>query len=158
MITLTGLDCHAFDSLCGIFVPDFDSYTPFVPLGESCFGRMKQRNKGWPQQIWQEDFLGLVLVWTRTRGSLMALQLIFGMTYCNLDDYLLFAKRILVRVLRDHPMAWVRIPSSKKIVEYQEMVRNCHKYLWDVWCTMDGLKLMLEQSSDALTQEQYYNG
>ncbi len=88
----------------------------------------------------------------------MALQLIFGMTYSNLDDYLLFAKRILVRVLPDHPMAWVRIPSSKKIVEYQEMVRNCHKYLWDVWCTMDGLKLMLEQSGDALMQEQYYNG
>ncbi len=28
MITLTGLDRHAFDSLCCIFVPDFDSYTP----------------------------------------------------------------------------------------------------------------------------------
>ncbi len=63
-----------------------------------------------------------------------------------------------MRVLHDYPMARVRIPSSKKIVEYQEMVRNCHKYLQVVWCTIDGLKLMLEQSGDALTQEQYYNG
>jgi hypothetical protein len=63
-----------------------------------------------------------------------------------------------VRVLCDHPMPRVRIPSSKKFVEYQEMVRNCHKYLWDVWCNMDGLKLMLEQSGDGLMQEQYYNG
>ena len=28
----------------------------------------------------------------------------------------------------------------------------------DVWCTMDGLKLMLEQSGDAIIQEQFYNG
>ncbi len=38
------------------------------------------------------------------------------------------------------------------------MVKNCHKYLWDVWCTMDRLKITLEQSGDVLTQEQYYNG
>ncbi len=114
MITLTGLDCHAFDSLCGIFAPNFDSYTPFVPSGKSCFVRTKQMNKGKPQQIRPEEGLGLVLVWTRIWGSLMALQLIFGMTYTNLDDYLLFAKRVLVRVLCDHLMARVRIPSSGK--------------------------------------------
>ncbi len=28
----------------------------------------------------------------------------------------------------------------------------------DIWCTMDGLKLMLEQSGNALIQEQFYNG
>ncbi len=72
--------------------------------------------------IWQEDNLGLVLAWTRTRGLLMVLQLIFGMTYTNLDDYLLIAKRIIVMVLRDHPMAEVGIPSTKKIEEYVELV------------------------------------
>jgi hypothetical protein len=40
-----------------------------------------------------EDCLGLVLAWTRTRKSLMVLQLIFAMTYTNLDDYLLFTKK-----------------------------------------------------------------
>ncbi len=59
---------------------------------------------------------------TRTGVSLMVLQLIFGMTYTNLDDYLLFTKRIIVMVLRDHPMAQVRIPSSEKIEEYKDMV------------------------------------
>ncbi len=38
------------------------------------------------------------------------------------------------------------------------MVNQRHPYLLDVWCTMDGLKLMLEQSSDALIQEQFYSG
>ena len=50
------------------------------------------------------------------------------------------------------------IPISKKIVEYNEMVRNWHPFLTDVWCTMDDLKLTLEQSGDALIQERFYNG
>jgi hypothetical protein len=89
----------------------------------------------------------------------MVLQIIFAMTFTNLDDYLLFKKRIIVRVLRIHPMARVQIPSSGKIEEYMQMVWNRHQLLSDVWCTMDGLKLILEQLSDgALIQEQYYNG
>jgi hypothetical protein len=71
-----------------------------------------------------EHGLGLVLAWTRTRGLLMVLQLIFGMTYTNLDDYLLFTKRIIVMVLREHPMAKVQIPSTKKIEEYVQMVNQ----------------------------------
>ncbi len=46
MITLTGLDCSAFVTLCGLFAPVFDSYTPFVPSDESCFYRMKQGKRG----------------------------------------------------------------------------------------------------------------
>jgi hypothetical protein len=158
MITLTGFDCATFDSLCEIFTPVFDSYTPFVPSGVSCFERTIQQNKGRPRMIRPEDCLGLVLAWTRTRGLLMVLQLIFWMTYTNLDNYLLFTKRIIVMVLRNHLMAKVQIPSSKKIEEYKEMVQLRHPYLLDICCTMDGLKLMLEQSGNALIQEQFYNG
>jgi hypothetical protein len=86
----------------------------------------------------------------QNKGFIDGLQLIFGMTYTNLDDYLLFAKRIIVMVLRDCLMAQVQIPSTKKIEEYEEMVQRQHPYLYDVWCTMDSLKLMLEQSGDAL--------
>ena len=158
MITLTGFDCASFASLCEIFAPVFDAYTPFVPSGTSCFENEKIKNKGRPRNIRPEDCLGLVLAWTRTRGSLMALQLIFGMTYSNLDDYLLFAKRILLKVLVNDPRAAVQIPSSEKIEEYKAMVRSRHTFLPDVWCTMDGLKLTLEQSGDAIIQERFYNG
>ena len=41
MITLTGFDCDSFASLCAIFAPVFDSYTPFVPSGTSCFEHEK---------------------------------------------------------------------------------------------------------------------
>jgi hypothetical protein len=39
----------------------------------------------------------------------MALQLIFGMTFSNLDDYLLFGKWIIVMVLRNDQRAGVRM-------------------------------------------------
>ncbi len=80
--------------------------------------------RGGARKICPEDGLGLELAWTRTWGSLMALQLIFGMMYINLDDYLLFGKRILVRVLHNHPLARVHVPSDEKIVEYKEMVMS----------------------------------
>jgi hypothetical protein len=124
MIALTGFDRATFNSLCEIFTPVFESYTPFVPSGVSCFECTKKQNRGRPQMIWPEDGLGLVLAWTRTRGSLMVLQLIFGMTHTNLDDYLLFAKRIIIMVLGEHPMAEVQIPSTKKIEEYVQMVNR----------------------------------
>jgi hypothetical protein len=38
------------------------------------------------------------------------------------------------------------------------MVHRGHPYLSDVWSTMDSLKLMLEQSRNALIHEQFYNG
>jgi hypothetical protein len=73
MITLTGFDRTTFDSLCEIFTPVFESYTPFVPSGVSCFERTKEQNKGRPRMVRPEDGRGLVLAWTRTRGSLMVL-------------------------------------------------------------------------------------
>ncbi len=158
MITLTGFDGATFNSLCKIFTPVFESYTPFVPSGTSCFEHTQEQNRGRPWMMWPEDGPELVLAWTRTRGLLMVLQLIFGMTYTNLNDCLLFAKRIIVMVLQDHQMANVQIPTSEKIEEFKNMVHRQHRYLSDVWCTMDGFKLMLEQSGNALIQGQFYNG
>ncbi len=61
MITLTGFDQATFNSLCEIFTPVFESYTPFVPSGVSCFDCMKEQNRGRPRMIRPEDGLGLVL-------------------------------------------------------------------------------------------------
>ena len=159
MIILTGFDCASFTSLCAIFAPIFDYYTPFVPSGTLCFESEKQKDKERKGKICPEDGLGLVLAWTKTRGSLMALQLILGMTYSNLDDYLKFGKWIIVMVVRNDKQASVNIPNSEQIEEYKAMVlRSRHPFLTDVWCTMDGLKLTLEQSGNALSQERFYNG
>ena len=50
---------------------------------------------------------------------------------------------------RKHDKASVRIPTPEKVDEYKQLVRNKHEFLTNVWCTMDGLKLTLEQSGDA---------
>ena len=158
MITLTGFDHAAFDFLCGIFAPVFDSYTQFVPPGTSCFERTKQPKKGRPRMIRPEDCLGLVLVWTRTRGPLNVLQLVFGLTYTNLLVYLRFGIRLFVETFRHDPLASVSIPSAETIETFQDAFAVRHPLLNDCWATMDGLKLYLQQSGNAVIQERYYNG
>jgi len=78
MITLTGFDCASFASLLLLFAPVFTAYTPFVPSGTSCFEWEKHPSRGRKRKIKPEDCLGLVLAWTRTRGSLMSLQIIYN--------------------------------------------------------------------------------
>ena len=69
-----------------------------------------------------EDCLGHVLVWTRTRGSLTALQLVFGMTCSNLCMYLRFGCRVIVEALKSDPLATIAIPSNEKIALYKDAV------------------------------------
>ena len=63
-----------------------------------------------------------------------------------------------MKVQRDHPMARAHIPSRKKILEHEEMIRNQYQYIQEVWCAMDRLKPILEESGDLLMREQFYNG
>ncbi len=44
--------------------------------------------------------LRLVLVWTRIRGLLNVLQLVFGLTYSNLSDYQRFEMHLIVETFR----------------------------------------------------------
>ena len=41
---------------------------------------------------------------------------------------------------------------------YKAAVQLQHPSLTDVWCTMDGLKLFLEQCGDTVIQNMFYNG
>ena len=85
--------------------------------------------------------LGLVLVWTRTRGPLNVLQLVFGLTYTNLSVYLRFGICLFVETFRHDPLASVRIPSAETIETFQDAFAVRHPLLNDCWATMDGLKL-----------------
>jgi hypothetical protein len=87
-----------------------------------------------------------------------ALQLIFGLLYANLCVYLRFSRRITVEVFRDDPLAGICIPSKEKIHEYMQAVAERHPQLSDVWSTMDGLKLYLQQSGKSDVQEWFYYG
>jgi hypothetical protein len=156
LITLTGFDFATFHWLDEMFTPVYDNHTPFntpdgmiLPIDSS---------RGRKRLIHGKDCLALSLAWTRTRGSNMALQLIFGLTGTPLSMYLRYGRRILVQLLSNNELAKVQIPSNEKIREYCDAVRLRHPNLTDVWCTMDGLKLMLQQAGSPNAQNNYYNG
>jgi hypothetical protein len=155
LITLTGLDFETFHYIETRFKPFYDTLTPFSNDGTIVELR---KETGRPRQMSSSDGLGLVLTWTRTRGSTMVLQLIFGMTETSISTYLTFCTHILIHVLQGIDDARVRRPSVEKIREYQEAVSRRHPFLNDVWCTMDGIKLMLECAADEDVQNRFYNG
>jgi hypothetical protein len=104
------------------------------------------------------DCLGLVLAWSRTRGSMMVLQLIFGLTMTPVSKYLQFARRILVKVLKSSSLAKITLPSHDKMEEYRSAIAERHPVLNNVWSTMDGIKVRIEQAPDEVVQSRFYNG
>lgn len=152
LITVTGLSYHAFEYLVNKFSWYFENYTPFN-------GRVIKRVKmGRRRRIDAIDCLGLTLVWTRTRGSLHSLQMTFGLSMTNLCEYIRFGRRIVVQVLKDDVNAMVVVPSAERIEEYKAAIKQQYPVLENVWATMDGLKLPIQQASTTQQQALFYNG
>ena len=80
------------------------------------------------------------------------------MTGSSVATYIRFGRRLIIKILQNNPDAMVRAPSNEKIKEYQAAIAKRHPSLHYVWCTMDGLKLLLEQSGDFIIQSRFYNG
>ena len=76
-ITFTGLDCSTFEYLLDKFRTFYDQYSPYSVNGKIV--RNEQLSKGRPRLLGPAACLGLVLGYTRTRGSLFAMQMIFGL-------------------------------------------------------------------------------
>jgi hypothetical protein len=94
----------------------------------------------------------------RTRGSVTAFQLVFGMTFSNLCMYLRFGCRVIVEALKIDPLTKIVIPSNEEIASCQEVVGAIYPLLSDVWSTIDGPKLYLQQSGNTKIQACFYNG
>jgi hypothetical protein len=156
LITVTGFNGVSFASLFQKFAPLFDDYTPF----DTSHIKLKPdpSKGGRPRKVRPEDCLGLVLVWTCTRGPLTALQLICGMLSSNLCMYLRFGCRVIVEALKNDSLAKICIPSAKEVAAYKQAIGMAYLLLSNVWCTMDGLKLYLQQSGNTEIQTRFYNG
>jgi hypothetical protein len=72
--------------------------------------------------------------------------------------YLRFGRRVIVEALKSDPLAKIAIPSNEEIASYKEAVGAIYPLLYDVWSTMDGLKLYLQQSANTEIQACFYNG
>jgi hypothetical protein len=88
----------------------------------------------------------------------MVLQLIFGLTMTPVGKYLQFARRILVKILKAHPMGRIQLPNAQKLEEYRSMIHSRHPLLDNVWGTMDGIKVRIEVAPDEIVQSRFYNG
>ena len=102
-----------------------------------------------------EDCLGLYLAWTHTRGSLMVLQLLFAMTFTAVAKYIQFTRRIVIKVLKQDPIAKIAMPSHEKLKEYHALIERHHPVLSDVWGTMDGLKIKIDEAPDKINQSRF---
>ena len=113
LITLTGgLDLSTFSWLEKKFSPVFNRYSPMVSPDGSI---VPLTNKCRPRLIDGLDCLGLILAWTRTKGSTMTLQILFGMTATCVSVYLRFGRRILIEVLKVEKEAAISLPNGEQI-------------------------------------------
>ncbi len=138
---MVGFDCESFSKILEKFALMFSGHTPFNKSGMIV---EFEYNWGQKREVQLKDCLGLVLVWTRTRGSLNVLQLVFGLTYTNLSVYLRFGIRLIVKTFSYDPLARVTIPSVDEIESFKTAFAEQHPLLNDCWATMDGLKLYLQ--------------
>jgi hypothetical protein len=91
------------------------------------------------------------------KGIETVLQLVFGLTYTNLNVYLQFGIRLIVEIFWSDPLARVSLPSVDEIALYMSAFSERHPLLIDCWARMDGLKLHLQASGNLDIQERYYN-
>ena len=161
LITMTGMDFETFHFLESDFKYFYDRYSPYSKDGVIVALQLNGDDgvlKGQPRLMSAPNDLGLVLTWTRIRGSTMVLELIFGMTQTSILDYLAFCSHILINVLMGKEDAKIKRPAIEKNQEYKQAVLQCHLFLEDVWCMMDRIKLMLECAGDGVVQNRFYNG
>jgi hypothetical protein len=157
MITLTGFDMESFYYVLNLFAPVYEQYTPHMDK-DGFIIRKVSLTRGRPRLMNPADCLGLVLAWSRTRGSLMVLQLVFGMTMSPVSKYLQFARRILVKILKANVQARIKIPPPEKLEVYRAIIADRHPALDMVWGTMDGLKCKIEKAPNEIVQSRFYNG
>ena len=122
LITLTGFDFNSFNAVSNKFAPLFNVFSPFRRDESTITSKTSRRGKR--RQIDAADCLGLVLAWTRTRGSMAVLQMIFGLTMTNLSTYLRFGRRIVIEVLKNDPDATICLPTDNEMQQYR---RSCGK-------------------------------
>ncbi len=155
MISLTRLDYDLFLKLHDLFKPYYDEYTLYTRSGFIC--KKKKKRGGRPHSVSSISCLALVLAWTRTRGALRTLQLIFGLTSSPVSTWLKFGRRCLIKALFDHPTARVELPTEAEIRAFEATIHSKYNLLPDVWGAMDGVKLLLESTGLGDEQNNYYN-
>ena len=157
LITLCGFDHASFELLHQLFKPCFYSFTP-CRKNTDFIVRNSTTKKGRQRYLCSISCLALGLAWTRTRGSYMILQIIFGLTHGSLSVWLRFSRRMIVKILLTHEDAVVRLPTADEATLFATMINQKYPLIKNCWGAMDGLKLTLQRAGNETQQNNFYNG
>jgi hypothetical protein len=118
LITLCGFDRATFRLLLGLFEPYYERYVFSSRTDLLREARVTKSGKkfGRKRDFTSTMLLGLVLAWTRTRGSMKVLQIIFGFTAAPLSRWVRYGRGVLVRCLRYHPDAAIKLPTDEELL------------------------------------------
>ena len=157
LITFTGYDHEAFHALHELFAPVWNAYSPYSSNGILRLVPTKNYG-GRSRSINSTIGLAIVLAWTRTRGATWVLSMLFGVSSSPLSLWLRFGRRVINRILHNHPDARVRFPDDATIQKWKEAIVAKYDALTNVYAAVDGLKLYLQQAGDDRIQNYFYNG
>jgi len=84
--------------------------------------------------------------------------MLFGVSSSPLSLWLRFGRRVINKVLHNHPDARVRFPDDTTIQMWKDAIVAKYDALTNVYVAVDGLKLYLQQAGDDRIQNYFYNG
>ena len=122
LITLCGFDHASFELLYQLFKPYFD-FTPCRKKTEF-IAKNSITKSSRSRLLCSISCLALGLAWTRTRGSYMILQIIFGLTHGSLNIWLRLSRRMIVKVLQTNEDAIVRLPTAAETTLFASMIHK----------------------------------
>ena len=158
LITMTGFDHRAFRRILSTFQSAYHRFSPYSKDGKLHILPNRFIKRGRPRLLNAYQSLGLFLTWHRTRGSMMNLCMLFGVTHSVCSLYVRFARRLLYKMLVADDAARVSMPTNSEVEQFKRAFQEKHSLLAHVYCVADGLKLHLQQAGDCVIQNMFYNG
>ena len=133
-------------------------FVKYTILKDGTIAVRKQLGK--PRKLTSKLCLALVLYFTRTRGAVWSLQILFGLSYTILNAWISFGGLLVTKILELDPSARMRDRTPEEWNSYVDAVGERHPALGRsrVGGTVDGLKLYIQSSPHATVQEIFYNG
>ena len=140
-----------FDRLAELITPLFYKY---IPHAEKI---VAVRKTGRKRILNAHSYLGLVLAWLYSRGTLKHICWMLGLVKSQASIWLCFGKRIVTHALLKNNLAKVKMPTDNEAYVYSGMIQRQHPTLEQVWGTMDGVYIDLQICGDHPKQAMYYN-
>ena len=81
----------------------------------------------------------------------------FGQTSTPMYKWLKFARKCLLHALSCDLDSKVLLPTVLKVIFFQEVIGAKYPLCSDVWAAADGLKLLIQKSTNELKQNYHYN-